>query len=64
MFSEKKNLVLFIMLIFVMSFSSVVLYADCDMFGMLLRVPHFLGHFQCVNFFNFLFKSQSKFLWS
>ncbi|MDP8203790.1 MAG: T9SS type A sorting domain-containing protein [Candidatus Tenebribacter mawsonii] len=35
MFSEKKNLVLFIMLIFVMSFSSVVLYADCDMFGML-----------------------------
>ena len=26
--------------------------------------PHFLGHFQYVNFFNFLFKSQSKFLWS
>jgi len=35
MFTEKKKLVLVIMLIIVMSFSSVVLYADCDMFGML-----------------------------
>lgn len=43
MFSEKKKSVLIIMLIFIMSFSSVVLYADCDMMAMIAKKGHYIS---------------------
>lgn len=43
MFTEKKKLVFIIMIIFVMSFVSVVLFADCDMMAMIAKKGKFIS---------------------
>jgi len=44
MFTGKKKLVFIITLIFVMSFVSVVLYADCDMMAMIAKKGEFISN--------------------
>ncbi len=51
MFTEKKKLVLIIMVTFIMISSSFVLYADCDMFGMLSTYGYEIHELQTVTGF-------------
>jgi len=43
MFTEKKKLFLIITILFVMSFVSVSLYADCDMMAMIAKKGHYIS---------------------
>ncbi|MDP8202413.1 MAG: T9SS type A sorting domain-containing protein [Candidatus Tenebribacter burtonii] len=55
MFTEKKKLFLIITILFVMSFVSVVLYADCDMMAMIAKKGHYLSwNNSSYDLFNFI----------